>query len=119
MVGVEVEKEKDREQGEEKVRQLVVGRGRERELAEVGGEGVWVRLGEGWGRLVVRVWVRVWEGCGRENSFLEKCLSPFQVSNPISGLKKQKKLKMTWQNINEVASFYWMNLTHVTSLYGT
>ena len=87
MVGVEVEKEKDREEGEEKVRQPVVGRGRERELAEVGGEGVWVRLGEGWGRLVVRVWVRVWEG---ENSFLEKCLSPFQVSNPISGLKKQK-----------------------------
>ena len=72
MVGVEVEKEKDREEGEEKVRQPVVGRGRERELAEVGGEGVWVR---------------VWEG---ENSFLEKCLSPFQVSNPISGLKKQK-----------------------------
>lgn len=44
-------------------------------VGEVGGEGV----GEGVGG--------VWEG---ENSFLEKCLSPFQVSNPISGLKKQK-----------------------------
>ena len=75
MVGVEVEKEKDREEGEEKVRQPVVGRGRERELAEVGGEGVWVRLGEGWARLVVRVWVRVWEGCGRERTHSWKSVS--------------------------------------------
>ena len=48
MVGVDVEKEKDREGGEENVGQSVVGRGRERELGEVGGgdEGG-VGVGEG------------------------------------------------------------------------
>jgi len=45
MVVVDVEKEKDREGREENVGQSVVGRGRERELGEVGGEGV----GEGGG----------------------------------------------------------------------
>ena len=39
MVGVDVEKEKDREGGEENVGQSVIGWGRERELGEIGGEG--------------------------------------------------------------------------------
>ena len=52
-VGVEVEKEKDMEGGKEYEGQPMVGRGRERELGEVGGgdEGG-VRVGEGensWG----------------------------------------------------------------------
>ena len=36
MVGVEVEKEKDREGREKNVGQSVVGQGRERELGEIG-----------------------------------------------------------------------------------
>ena len=53
MVGVDVEKEKDREGGDWYVGQLVVYRGKERE--GVGGGGglvvrVRVRVGEGWGR---------------------------------------------------------------------
>lgn len=61
----------------------------------------------------------VGEGVGGRELILGKVSLTISGFKPNFRFKKTKKLKMTWQNINEVASFYWMNLTHVASLYGT